>query len=145
MRALGKVLVGLVAILATSGVRADDLTGATRLLCASIQATACVEGGDCGIDLPWNLNIPEFIEIDLDAKKLSTTAASGANRSTPITHMTRENGLIILQGFEMGRAFSFVITEETGRVAVAVATEGRAVAVFGACTPQPATAKVGGK
>lgn len=145
MRALGRVLVGLVVALAASGVWADDLTGATRLLCASIQATACVEGGDCSIDLPWNLNIPEFIEIDLDARKLGTTAASGENRSTPITHLTRENGLIVLQGFEMGRAFSFVITEETGRVAVAVATEGRAVAIFGTCTPQPAAAKAGGK
>lgn len=145
MRALRTAIVLLTVSLAAPAVWADDLTGASRLLCASIQATACVEGGDCSIDLPWNLNIPEFIDIDLDAKRLSTTAASGENRATPITHLTRENGLIVLQGFEMGRAFSFVITEETGRVAVAVATEGRAVAIFGACTPQPATTKAGGK
>jgi len=40
----------------------------------------------------------------------------------------------------LGGAFSFVNNEETGRVGVAVASAGRATAVFGACTPQPAAA-----
>jgi len=132
--------VAAVLVLAASVASADDLTGASRFLCASVQATRCEEGGECAAEVPWNLNIPAFIEVDLDAKRLSTTVASGENRSTPIAHMTRESGVIVLQGFEMGRAFSFVITEETGRVAVAVASEGRATAVFGACTPRPATA-----
>ena len=35
----------------------------------------------------------------------------------------------------MGRAFSWVIDEATGRVTAAIATDGSAVAVFGACTP----------
>ena len=137
--------VAAVLVLAASVASADDLTGASRFLCASVQATRCEEGGECAAEVPWNLNIPAFIEVDLDARKLSSTAASGENRSTPITHLTRENGLIVLQGFEMGRAFSFVITEQTGRVAVAVAREGRVVAVFGACTPVSAVAADGGK
>jgi hypothetical protein len=133
-----------VVVLAASVASADDLTGAGRFLCASVQATRCEEGGECAAEVPWNLNIPAFIEVDLDARRLSTTAASGENRATPIAHMTRENGVIVLQGFEMGRAFSFVISEPTGRAAVAVASEGRATAVFGVCTPQP-TAPVPGK
>lgn len=122
---------------------ADDLTGSDRLLCAAVQATHCVEEGDCVIDLPWNLNIPEFIEIDLIEKRLSTTAASGSNRATAIEHLSRQDGTIVLQGFEMGRAFSFVITEATGQLSVAVAREGRVVAVFGACTPLPSAATPG--
>jgi hypothetical protein len=114
---------------------ADDLTEATRLLCASVQATECFEDGDCEIDLPWNLNIPDFIEIDLEAKRLSTTEASGLNRATDVEHLSRADGLIILQGFENERAFSFVITEQTGHLSAAIATEGKAVAVFGTCTP----------
>jgi hypothetical protein len=114
---------------------ADDLTAHSKFLCAAVQATECREGGECTTDLPWKLNIPEFIEVDLDAKRLSTTQASSQNRTTAIEHVTRREGAIILQGFENGRAFSFAITEQTGRVAVAVATEGRAVAVFGSCTP----------
>jgi hypothetical protein len=116
---------------------AEDLTGSSRFLCAPVQATVCFEDGECGIDLPWNLNVPEFIEVDLDAKRLGTTAASGENRETPIEHLSRQDGTIVLQGFEMGRAFSWVISEETGRVTVALAADGASVAVFGACTAIP--------
>jgi hypothetical protein len=114
---------------------ADDLTGINRILCTSVQVTVCTESGDCVIDLPWNVNVPQFIEIDLASKRMNTTKASGENRSTAIEHLRRENGAIVLQGFERGRAFSFVITEATGALSVAVAAEDKAVAVFGACTP----------
>lgn len=127
----------LALILALPGlvVQADDLTGSTTFLCAGVQATECLEGGECGIDLPRNLNMPAFVEVDLDAKLLSTTAASGLNRTTPITSLSRDDGMIFLQGYELGKGFSFVITEQTGHVTVAIAAEGRAVIVFGSCTP----------
>jgi hypothetical protein len=123
---------------AAGALRADDLTGADQLLCTAVQATKCTDDGDCTQDLPWNLNVPQFIQVDLKAKRLSTTKASGENRSTPIEYLKRENGLIVLQGFERGRAFSFVIGEATGMLSAAVAAEGRAVVVFGACTTMPA-------
>ena len=69
---------------------------------------------------------------------MSTTATSGENRMTPIRGVTREGGEIVLQGFEAGRAFSFVIEEETGMASVAIAREGMTVSVFGACTAMPA-------
>lgn len=140
-------LAALAALLVFSGqtAGADDLTGSTAFLCAAVQATQCFEGGDCGIDLPWNLNIPQFIEIDLEAKRVKTTAASGENRMTPIEHLDREGGMIALQGYELGRGFSFVINEKTGQVTVAIATEGAGIIVFGACTPLPGSAASGGK
>jgi hypothetical protein len=126
---------------AASAARADDLAGADQLLCTAVQATNCTNDGDCTQDLPWNLNIPQFIQVDLKTRKLSTTKASGENRTTPIEYLKRENGLIVLQGFERGRAFSFVIAEATGMLSAAVAAEGRAVVVFGACTTLPQGAR----
>jgi hypothetical protein len=115
---------------------ADDVTGSGTLLCSGAQATRCFADGECSSGPPWKWDIPVFIEIDLDGKELRTTEASGENRSTPIKGIVREKGLIFLQGVEGGRAFSFVITEETGFLSVGVATEGMALAVFGACTPK---------
>ena len=86
---------------------------------------------------PWNLNIAHFIEVDLVAMTLGTTEASGQSRSTPIKNLERDGGLIVLQGFEDERAFSFVIAEEDGMLSVAVARDGVSVAAFGACTPMP--------
>ena len=124
-------------IIGGSALRADDLTGATRILCTCVQATRCLEGGDCVIDLPWNLNIPQFIEIDLVSKRLGTTPASGENRATVADTLRREKGKIVLQGLENGRAFSLFIDEASGMLSAAVAADGQAVAVFGACTPVP--------
>ncbi len=140
----GFVLPVLVA-LAGPAVWADDLSNSNRLLCSPVQATVCYDDGECEIDLPWNLNIPEFIEVDLDARRLSTTAASGENRTTPIENVSRRDGLIVLQGFEMGRAFSWVISEQTGQVTAAIVSVGRAVTVFGACTPIASAAESGSK
>ncbi len=129
------VILGLIVSVAVQAVWADDLTESSRFLCVPVQATVCVEDGECAVDLPWNLNIPQFIEVYLDARRLATTTASGLNRETPIEHLRRSDGTIVFHGFEMGRAFSWVIDERTGRVTATVATDGLAVAVFGACTP----------
>ncbi len=132
-----KIGIALAVALSATGLRADDLTGVEKLLCTAVQATSCLDGGECVVGPPWKLNVPQFIEVDLAGKRLSTTKASGENRTTPITQLTRQGGLIVLQGLENDRAFSWVIAEDTGRAAVAVATDGKAVAVFGACTPMP--------
>jgi hypothetical protein len=117
---------------------ADDLHGVDRILCSAVSATVCTVDGDCETDLPYNWNIPQFIEIDLAKKILSTTKASGENRQTPAATLARADGWIYLQGVEGGRAFSFVIDETTGLVSIAVARKGLTVSVFGACTVMPA-------
>jgi hypothetical protein len=134
-----KNLLLAVTILGAMGpVLADDLHGADRILCSAVTATVCTVDGDCETDLPYNWNIPQFIEIDLAKKILSTTKASGENRQTPAASLTREDGWIYLQGVEGGRAFSFVIDETTGLTSIAVARKGLTVSVFGACTVMPA-------
>ena len=124
---------------------ADDLTGSSEFLCVPVQATLCTEDGECAVELPWKVNIPQFIEVDLEARRLSTTAASGENRTTPIEHLSRDGETFIIHGFEMGRAFSWVIDEGTGRVTAAMVTDGMAIAVFGACTPMVGTTQPGAK
>ena len=119
----------------TAAARADDLTGQDRILCVAVEVTRCMESGTCTSELPWNLNIPQFIEIDLKAKTFSTTKASGENRMTEMRTLLRENDLLVLQGFEAGRAFSFVIHEPSGMASVAVARDGLTVSIFGSCTP----------
>jgi hypothetical protein len=125
--------------LASAPALADDITTADRLVCAASTVIMCWEDGECETGSPLDLNIPQFIEIDLTQKRLSTTKASGLNRSTPIARVERSGGRIVLQGFENGRAFSYVLQEKTGTATVAVAFEGISVTAFGACTPASTT------
>lgn len=135
MSKLRYLAIALFVVLPASALLADDLTGATNLLCTSVQATSCRDDGDCVTDNPWAFNIPQFIEIDLIAKNLSTTKASDEIRESPIGNLTRAEGLIVIQGLELGRAYSFVINEKSGRLSAAVSRDGITVSVFGACTP----------
>jgi len=126
-------------ILFPSAAFADDLTGHDQILCAAGTVTACSEDGECVKGAPFDFNVPQFVEVDLEAKTLSTTEASPERRSTPIAHMKRADGFIVLQGEEGGRAFSFMINEPAGLATVAVALDGFNIAVFGSCTPMPAS------
>ncbi len=113
----------------------DDLTGVDRLLCAPGYVTACTSDGQCESGPPENWDLPEFIEVDLDNEMLSTTDSYGEDRTTLIEHLSRRDGLIFLQGVQGENAFSIIITEITGDMSIAIATEGETATSFGACTP----------
>ena len=132
------ILATVVIVTVSPSLRADDITDADRILCASLEATRCdLDGCTTGDPVLWN--IPQFIEIDLAARRMQTTAASGQNRATPIATLVRDNGHVFIQGLEGGRAFSLVIHEASGELNAAVAASGTSTAVFAACTPLPAT------
>jgi hypothetical protein len=135
MRFAGLALAVVFIALIPTILSADDLTGSQRFLCAGSQATACSTDGNCQKGLPGSWNMPQFVEVDLTQKRLSTTKASGEDRSTSIANLVREDGKIVLQGCENGRAFSFVIDEKTGDATVSVAMEDLSLTAFAACTP----------
>ena len=127
-------LIAAALTLAASATLADNLKNADRLLCSTARIVVCFADGECMDMLPWEANVPQFLIVDAKKLMLSTTKASGENRSTPIGTLQRDEGLIIFQGIEKGRAFSVVIDELTGILTAAVSRDGASVSVFGACT-----------
>ncbi len=131
-----KVFIMSLGILAFGPAMADDdLTGADELLCAPGYVTVCSAEGDCESGPPERWDFPEFIEVDLDDETLSTTDSFSEDRSTVVEHLSRMAGLIFLQGVQGENAFSIVITEITGDISIAIATEGQTATSFGGCTP----------
>ncbi|MFC1740016.1 hypothetical protein ACFL0N_00880 [Pseudomonadota bacterium] len=123
------------ALLLAAPLSADVVKDASRMLCVPGDVSHCVVDIGCSSTLPEKESIPEFIEIDLKAKTLATTRASGDNRSTPIGSQLRQDGNIYLQGVENGRSYSMVISESTGNLTMTVAADGETAAMFGDCTP----------
>lgn len=121
-------------LLSASSVIAENLEGVDELVCASGQAMLCLETGDCYKTTPWELSLPEFVVIELEKQIISTTKSSNENRSTAVTMVESGDGVIFLQGTDRGRAFSFVIDEQSGRMTASVSLDGLSVTVFGACT-----------
>jgi hypothetical protein len=133
------MVLGAALLLAWAPALADDLTASERFLCSATSLVICWDDGTCETGSAAEINIPQFIEIDLAQKRLSTTEASGLNRATEIGAVQRDEDTIVLQGYEGGRAFSFVVAEKTGSLSAAIAGDGRNVAAFGMCTPLPAS------
>ena len=108
---MNNLAIACTGLLASGMVMAENLEGTDELLCAAGRAQICFENGECFSATPWELSIPDFVVIDTKAKTVSTTRASGENRSSPFSHVERSDGIIVLQGVEGKRAFSFVIEE----------------------------------
>ena len=129
-----RIYITCLGLLVGGAANAENLVDVDEMVCATAQAMVCLETGDCYPATPWELSLPEFVVIDLDKKMISTTKSSNENRSTQVSMVETEEGIIFLQGTERGRAFSFVIDEATGRMTAAVSRDGLSVTVFGACT-----------
>ncbi len=125
----------VLALTFASPVMGDMLNDIDRMLCVPGSVSHCVIDAGCTYELPEDENIPQFIEVDLRRKTLTTTQASGEDRSTPIQSQKRQDGYIYLQGVEDGRTYSMVISENTGNLTFVVAADGESASMFGDCTP----------
>jgi len=129
-----KLATGFVAMLSAGVALGDNLVGVDKMICAAAQVEICIENDACYSASAEELGIPNFVIIDTKKKTISTTKASGENRSTAFSAVSKDDGFIYVQGIEGGRAFSFVIEEAGGHMTVSVARDGISVNVFGACT-----------
>ena len=137
MKRLAIAAFGLVGLALVGPAWADDLTGVDRFICSAGSVSACCDDGQCASGTAAELGVPQFMEFDLTQKRVSTTKASGLNRSTAIDNLKRENGIIVMQGVENGRAYSFVVDEKQGTLSATVAVQeaGCNIIGFGTCTP----------
>jgi len=129
-----KLLVTVCGLLLGGGVLADDVSKSDRILCATNKIMLCFEDGECLEIMPQDVDMPQFIVVDIKKKLLSTTRASGENRTTKVKNFERADGKLIMQGVELGRAYSILIGESTGFMTASVARDGFTVSAFGACT-----------
>jgi hypothetical protein len=127
-------IVGLFAVTGPAIGADAKFDGSVPLLCVPIEITECDQGGGCYQGTAEDVNLPQFIRVNLKEKVLSGVGDS-ADRTTPIDFMERENGKIVLHGGQRGRGWTALITEETGKLVATISDEGTAFIIFGACTP----------
>jgi hypothetical protein len=132
MRSCGVVLATL---LLSSPLWADDLTDSNSLLCYGWSASVCSIEGECELTAPWQLNMPDFLKIDLETGIAETTETAPEARETEIQTLEREDGTIVLQGRQGEGAFSWLILEATGEGTLTMSTPGEGITVFTLCTP----------
>ena len=113
---------------------ADDVSDVDRMLCSQSRVLVCMHGVDCIAVEPAKVSTPQFVIVDTRRKTIATTKASGEDRKSEFSSLIREGGLIIAQGRDDERSFSFVIDERTGTLTGSTVSDGYTLSAFGACT-----------
>ncbi|MDQ7978229.1 hypothetical protein QYH69_13340 [Paraburkholderia sp. SARCC-3016] len=110
---------------------AADFGGKNPLICATVDAHSCDPGEICERALPADIGLPQFMRIDFAKKTIE-----GTSRSTPIESMEKMPDQILMQGKELGFAWTLVLDSTTGEMTSMIADRDHAYVLFGACTPR---------
>jgi len=111
---------------------AGSIDGSAPLLCATSLAIECGPDYECSNTPPEISSISSFIEIDVKKKRMSGER-DGAEEVSKIEQVRRVDGQLILQGIDHHRAWSMVISEETGRLSGSITDAYAGFVLFGAC------------
>ncbi len=125
------LLAACVGMLAFGGANAAEYDGSKLLICANVEAADCGPGQACTKGRPEDLGAPAFIRIDLANK-----AIVGPRRTTPIVSVESAAGQLLLQGTELGYAWSIALDTINGKLAATLVDRDEAIVLFGACTVQ---------
>lgn len=118
------------ALLCSTAVFGADFDGSTRLICATVDAHACDPGEACLRGLPDDLGLPRFMRIDFAAKTIA-----GPKRTTQIRYMDASADQILMQGTELGYAWTVVLDKVDGAISMTLVSRDDAFTAFGYCTP----------
>ena len=123
------------------GALAGDFDGSKPLLCAVKKAFECTAADGCQERTVESVNIPQFLQIDVEQKKITAHDGRGKGRNTEIERIEHIDGKLMIQGAEDGvenvrdgLSWSLSVSEETGRMTLTASGDELGFVVFGACT-----------
>jgi hypothetical protein len=109
---------------------AAPLDGSAPMLCAFTSVVECSRRGECERSSPDGANVPAFIKVNVPQRVLSTI---DGGRSSPVGTVLRENGVLMLQGMQNGRAWGAAIDEKSGQMSASITESDGAIVISGAC------------
>ena len=130
MTRLGRTALVAALLCSTTAVFGADFDGSKQLICATVDAHACDPGEACLRGLPDDLGVPRFMRIDFAAKTIA-----GPKRTTQIRYIDTGADQILMQGTELGYAWTVVLDKTDGAMSMTLVSREDAFTVFGYCTP----------
>lgn len=129
---MNRLIIAAAAALAWSAGQgvAADFDGSKLLVCANMEASDCGPGQPCARGRADDFGAPTFMRIDFAAKNII-----GPNRTTPIVTQERNVNQLLLQGTELGYAWSVALDTTSGKIAATLIDRDGVIVLFGACTP----------
>jgi hypothetical protein len=129
MKLLPMVILSI-AFLAPGPASAGDFDGSKVLICAPVEVSDCAPGEICRKGAPADVGVPAFIRIDI-AKMI----VIGPKRTTPIVSIEKSQQQILLQGTELGFAWTLALDQDSGEMSGSFVNREDVYVLFGSCTP----------
>ena len=125
---------GFATALLAGSASAAAFDGKASLVCAAIDVVGCTNGPGCLEGRASDFDLPQFMVIDFDNKRVHATAESGHEEVSPIKNSELTEKQIILQGVENHRGWSAAIDRQSGEMTVTSVGAEVGFMIFGACT-----------
>ena len=129
MRWLACLVCAIGASLVPPSAPAGDFDGSKLFICAPVEALDCSAGDACAKGTPDDIGAPAFLRIDVAQK-----AVIGPKRTSAIQFMDRSDAQLLLQGTEMGYAWTIAVDQSSGKMAVSLVNLEGVFVLFGSCT-----------
>ena len=123
-------IVAALVLMMSGAAAAGDFDGSKLLICAPVEAMDCGPGDGCSKERPEDVGAPNFLRIDFANKVIV-----GPKQTTPILLMDKSDDQLLLQGKELGYAWTLVLDQESGTMTVTLVNREAAFVLFGPCTP----------
>ena len=130
MRSMFCILCAALAATVASSALGGDFDGSKRLICAPVQAMDCAVEESCVKGLPNEIGAPAFMRIDFDKKTVS-----GERHASPVRFMEKTDKQVVLQGTELGYAWTIAVDQSTGKMVATLVDREGAFVLSGSCTP----------
>jgi hypothetical protein len=124
------ILILFIAFLGAGPASAGDFDGSKLLICAPVEAIDCAPGEMCKKGAPADVGVPAFIRIDI-AKMVMI----GPKRTSPIASIERSEQQILMQGTELGSAWTLALDQVSGELSGSLVNREEVFVIFGSCTP----------
>ncbi|HYQ97956.1 MAG TPA: hypothetical protein VEO92_06280, partial [Candidatus Nitrosocosmicus sp.] len=97
---------------------------------APVEAIDCAPGEMCKKGAPADVGVPAFIRIDI-----AKMVVIGPKRTTPIVSIEKSEQQILLQGTELGSAWTLALDQVSGELSGSLVNREEVFVIFGSCTP----------
>jgi hypothetical protein len=129
MTRLRRTALATALICSMTAVFGADFDGSKRLICATVDANACDPGEACIRGLPDDIGAPRFMRVDFAKKTIA-----GPKRTTEIRYIDTSGDQILMQGTELGYAWTVVLDKADGAMSMTLVNRDDMFVVFGYCT-----------
>ena len=134
MKLSHKIISAVMLFAASAGLAASE-QGSSSMLCAVTSTVSCDPRGDCIVGSADAVNMPTFMNFDLDKKIVQSARKGGDRRTSKIVSISNQGDVLVLLGDEGTSGWSATIHKSSGSFTGSVATDGIGYLIFGSCLP----------